>query len=82
MAEFVGTFVGHVRIAKEQLLGARREHDQRGCTNVLLNEIAFRYGGRIFELRKAGWDIETKQESEGVFRFTQRNRRHCKENSL
>lgn len=39
-----------------------------GLTNVFLNAVCYRYGARIWELRKT-WEIETVQESESVFRF-------------
>jgi hypothetical protein len=34
------------------------------ATNFELNDICFRYGGRICDLRKDGWDIENKQVKE------------------
>jgi hypothetical protein len=44
-------------------------HD-RGATNgELLNVGGFRYGARIYELRKAGWIIETRPLADGEYRF-------------
>jgi len=54
---------------RERILALLQAAGAKGCSNLLLNEVAFRYGGRIHELRKLGWDIETRQESEGVFWF-------------
>lgn len=54
---------------KERILSLLRARGPAGVTNLELNNICFRYGGRIFDLRKEGWQIETRQESEGVFRF-------------
>jgi hypothetical protein len=34
------------------------------ATNFELNDVCFRYGGRICDLRKEGWDIENKQVKE------------------
>jgi hypothetical protein len=53
-----------------------------GVTNLVLNEVAFRYGGRLFELRKAGWDIETKAEGESVFRFILKGRKAAQQMRL
>ena len=39
-------------------------------TNVELNRICFRYGARIYELRKDGHVIVTNRVREGVFEFT------------
>lgn len=52
-----------------------------GVTNLLLNEVCFRYGGRIHELRK-DWEIETKQESENVFRFIFRGKKQAEQTKL
>jgi len=54
---------------KALILSKLLARGRAGVTNLELNEICFRYGGRIFDLRKEGWDIETKQESESLFRF-------------
>jgi hypothetical protein len=53
-----------------------------GVTNLVLNEIAFRYGGRLFELRKQGYDIETKAEGESVFRFILKGRKAAQQMRL
>ena len=42
----------------------------RGATNSeLLSVGGFRYGARIFELRKDGWEIETRPIAGGEYRF-------------
>jgi len=64
---------------RDKILALLQAAGPRGVTNLLLNEVAFRYGGRIFELRKLGWDIVTKQESEGVFRFILRGKRQAEQ---
>ena len=46
-----------------------RSRGEVGATNIELNGIAFRYGGRIQELRGLGYRIETVRESENLSRF-------------
>ena len=41
----------------------------RGCTNGELNDISFRYGARLLELRKAGHDVESIFVGDGLWRF-------------
>jgi len=43
--------------------------EQGEATNVELNRICFRYGARIYELRREGHEILTVRESGGIFRF-------------
>lgn len=59
----------HQDSRKLAILKLLKEAGLRGMTNLELNEICFRYGGRLFELRKEGFDIETKAEGAGVYRF-------------
>jgi Helix-turn-helix domain len=40
------------------------------ATNVQLNRICFRYGARIFELRRAGWPIETIPMGKGLCKYS------------
>ncbi|HVB55858.1 MAG TPA: helix-turn-helix domain-containing protein [Candidatus Acidoferrales bacterium] len=54
---------------RERILALLRARGSAGCTNVELNAICFRYGGRIFELRGAGYEIKTIREGESLFRF-------------
>ena len=54
---------------RERILSLLRSRGAAGATNVELNAIAFRYGGRIHELREMGYRIETVRESENLFRF-------------
>jgi hypothetical protein len=57
--------------SKALILAALQQAGARGCTNLELNDIAFRYGGRIFELRREGYDIpEPTVEAPGVYRYT------------
>ena len=46
-----------------------KERGENGATNIELNEIAFRYGARIKDLRDEGSNIETKRLKSGLFKF-------------
>ena len=49
---------------RDKVLDILRARGRSGVTNFELNEICFRYGGRIFELRtQFGYDIETIREA-------------------
>lgn len=54
---------------RARILTLLRERGAAGATNIELNQICFRYGGRIFELRKLGFGIRTIREGESIFRF-------------
>ena len=54
---------------RERILSLLRSRGASGATNIELNAIAFRYGGRIHELRRMGYRIEPLRESENLFRF-------------
>jgi len=54
---------------RERILSLLRSRGAAGATNIELNAIAFRYGGRIHELRGMGYRIDTVRESENLFRF-------------
>jgi len=54
---------------RERILSFLRSRGAAGATNAELNAIAFRYGGRIHELRRMGHQIDTIRESENLFRF-------------
>jgi hypothetical protein len=54
---------------RDQILRLLSERDAAGVTNLELNEICFRYGARIWELRRKGHSISTKNRGEGVFLF-------------
>jgi hypothetical protein len=43
---------------KEKIIALLLERFPKWATNVELNQICFRYGGRIDELREEGWAIE------------------------
>ncbi len=46
------------------------------ATNIELTAIGgMRFGGRVFELRKEGYLIDTERVKDGVFRFVFRGRR-------
>jgi hypothetical protein len=55
--------------SKAQILAALQAAGSRGCTNDELNAVAYRYGGRIKELRDDGHDIESINEGAGLFRY-------------
>jgi hypothetical protein len=44
--------------------------EQGPATSDELNALCFRYGARIFELRKRGYDIRTEQIGVGIYRYT------------
>ena len=48
----------------------RELRDKKSVTNVDLNRICYRYGARIYDLRKAGWNILRHYEKPGVYRYT------------
>lgn len=54
---------------RDRILALLQERGTEGALNTELNHIGFRYGARIWELRKMGHRIDKKQESESVFRF-------------
>ena len=54
---------------RERILALLQAAGNTGVTNLVLNQICFRFGARIHELRQDCWDIETKAEGESVFRF-------------
>jgi hypothetical protein len=54
---------------RQQILDLLIERGEQGVRNTELNKICFRYGARIFELRKLGHDIKTVKESDGLYRF-------------
>ena len=47
----------------------RELRDKRFVTNIDLNKICYRYGARIHELRKEGWNIQREYERPGVYRY-------------
>ncbi|MDQ0672968.1 hypothetical protein QFZ36_000529 [Pseudarthrobacter siccitolerans] len=55
---------------KERIHDLLEERGPRGVLNIELNEICFRYGGRLHELRQEGCRIRTTQVKGPVFRFT------------
>lgn len=53
---------------KQKVLRALQGAGIHGLLNSQLNSICYRYGARIFELRREGWDIRQKQVKRGLFR--------------
>lgn len=57
--------------AKERVLAALVAAGPAGVTSVALNDICYRYGARIHELRDAGHRIsDAERVSPGVYRYT------------
>jgi hypothetical protein len=54
---------------RARILALLRERESTGATNVELNQFCFRYGARLWELRRAGHKIRTKSCGSGVFVF-------------
>lgn len=54
---------------QEKILAILEKAGDHGVTNVTLNRIAFRYGARLHELRKQGYQISTLYIAPGLFRF-------------
>ena len=54
---------------RQKIIDLLIERRELGVRNTELNAICFRYGARIFELRKLGHDIKTVKESDGLYRF-------------
>src|ERR1051326_269002 len=44
---------------KQKVLDALRKAGSAGMSNTELNEICFRYGARIFDLRREGYQIKS-----------------------
>lgn len=55
--------------ARAVVLALLHERGLSGVLNTELNEIAFRYGARIFELRQMGHDIRKECVGPGVWRY-------------
>lgn len=53
----------------EKILALLEKAGDRGVLNTSLNQIAFRYGARLHELRKQGYMISTIYVAPGLFRF-------------
>ena len=57
---------------RDKILGLLRERGSAGVGNRELNALCFRYGARLFEIRRDGYDVETICEGAGIFRFVLR----------
>jgi hypothetical protein len=54
----------------DKALALLRERGQAGATNAELLETAgYRYGARLLEIRRAGWEVESRHEQDGRWRF-------------
>lgn len=66
---------------REKVLERLKQRGHVGVTNEELITIGgFRYGARIFELRKEGWEIETSAGEGGLFRFILKGRSEVQTN--
>ena len=54
---------------RERILRLLRERGPEGVSNVELNQVGYRYGARLWELRKQGFSIQTIREGESLSRF-------------
>ena len=54
---------------RERILVWLRMRGPQGVLNTQLTELCMRFGARIHELRKAGYDIRTERIDESRFRF-------------
>ncbi len=54
---------------RDEILRLLRERGPAGATNMELNEKCFRYGARLWELRREGHSIRTENRGDGVFVF-------------
>jgi len=54
---------------KTEVLAFLKARGEKGATNIELNNIQFRYGASIYELRKEGYKVWTKHVKGGVYRY-------------
>lgn len=55
---------------REKILQLLEDAGDEGVTNLKLNTVAFRYGGRLHELRQDGYRIRSTHIKDSVWRFT------------
>ena len=55
---------------RDEILSFLEARGPDGATNAELNEIGFRYGARLWELRRMGWRIRTESLGDGLYKFT------------
>lgn len=55
---------------REKILKMLEDAGDEGVTNLALNTVAYRYGGRLFELRQDGYRIRSSHVKGSVWRFT------------
>jgi len=54
---------------RQRVLDLLRERGAAGATNRELNQIGFRYGARLWELKRQGFSIRTDRLTDTLFRF-------------
>jgi Helix-turn-helix domain len=54
---------------RDRILALLRDRGPEGISNIELNVLCFRYGARIWELRRIGFEIDTIRIGDGMFRF-------------
>jgi len=55
---------------RSEILDLLKARGSAGATNTELNEIGFRYGARLWELKKEGYRIRTECLGDGLYNFT------------
>ena len=55
---------------RDKILNLLVESGEQGVLNIQLNNIAFRYGARLAELREDGYSIRSSHIKGAVWRFT------------
>jgi hypothetical protein len=61
---------GALKPQAREVLRLLRSAGERGVTNGdFIRAYIERFGGRIFELRKAGWGIDKEREEQGRYRY-------------
>ncbi|WP_285250227.1 hypothetical protein [Pseudarthrobacter sp. fls2-241-R2A-168] len=55
---------------REKILKMLEAAGEQGVTNIQMNKTAYRYGGRLFELRQDGYRIRSGHVKGSVWRFT------------
>jgi hypothetical protein len=58
------------RSQRDRILALLRVSGLAGVTNRELNKVGYRYGARLWELKKEGYDIRTESLGDGLYKFT------------
>jgi hypothetical protein len=64
-----GTSPSKTLSQRDHILRLLRERGPAGISNFELNKVCLRFGARIFELRRLGFSIRTKNTGGGRFLF-------------